>query len=76
MRNIEVLPGSKWKHFKGFIIEVILLARHTETNEDLVVYTHNNTIWARPLSMFLSEEDISLRPDNITKQKYRFERID
>lgn len=34
----KVTPGSKWKHFKGTIAEVITLCKHSETSEDLVVY--------------------------------------
>ena len=42
----------------------------------MVIYEHSGELWARPISIFLSDEDISNRSDNITKQKYRFERID
>ena len=38
-------------------------------------YAHDGDIWARPIEMFPSNEDISSRIDNTTKQKYRFERI-
>lgn len=52
---------------------VIALAKHTETDEELVVYVHDNQIWARPKSLFLSEVDHTKYPD--VKQKYRFELI-
>ncbi len=76
MRNIEINIGSTWRHFKGSIMEVIMIAKNSETLEDMIIYKHNNELWARPISSFLSSEDISLRKDNVTKQKYRFERID
>ena len=41
----------------------------------MVIYTHNNEYWARPLSMFLDKEDVSKRLDNVTHQKYRFEKL-
>ena len=41
----------------------------------MVVYIHNHTYWVRPLSMFEDKTDISSRPDNVTGQKYRFEKI-
>lgn len=71
-----VLKGEKYQHFKGDIMEVIDIAKNSETLEEMVIYKHNNILWARPISMFLSEEDVSHRPDNVTKQKYRFEKIE
>jgi len=52
---------GKYKHFKGMIIEVIGIALHSETMEEMVVYIHNdpakgkdaNTMWVRPKKMFL-----------------------
>ena len=71
----EVKAGQMYKHFKGTIHKVICIAKHSETGEDMVVYTHedNNEIWARPIDMFLSEVDHEKYPD--IKQKYRFELI-
>lgn len=75
MRKETVEPKSIWRHFKGNTIEVICVCKHTEDLSSLVVYTHQKDIWARPIEMFLSEEDVSSRIDNTTNQKYRFERI-
>lgn len=72
---MKIKSKDKFRHFKGFIIEIICLAKNSETLEDMVVYTHNNEYWVRPLSMFLDKTDVSKRPDNITGQKYRFEKI-
>ena len=67
----EIKPGQVYRHFKGFIIKIICIAKHTETKEDLVVYSHDGDTWARPLEMFLSEVDHEKYPD--VKQRYRFE---
>lgn len=69
-RKIEV--GQKYRHFKGTIHEVIAIAKHTETLEDLVIYTHGDQIWARPYDMFAGEVDHEKYPE--IKQKYRFEK--
>lgn len=74
-RDEEVTVGSRWQHFKGDIMEVSALARHTETEEIMVIYEHGASLWARPISSFLDNTDVSNRIDNVTKQKYRFERI-
>lgn len=72
MRKVKV--NGKYRHFKGNIITVIAIAKHTETMEQLIVYEHGNQIWARPYEMFLSEVDHEKYPD--VKQKYRFEEIE
>ena len=72
-RNIK--KGQVYKHFKGFIITILCVCKHTETMEDMVIYTHDKSdkIWARPLNMFFEEVDHEKYP-NVT-QKYRFELI-
>ena len=82
MENREVRPYTVWQHFKGTKAFVIALAKHSETEEDLVIYycmdnegktNHKDGIYARPLKMFLSEVDHEKYPN--IKQKYRFEEI-
>lgn len=72
-KSREVKTGQVYKHFKGTIHKIICIAKHSETKEDMVIYTHDedNEIWARPLNMFLSEVDHEKYPD--INQKYRFE---
>ncbi len=43
---------GKYKHFKGAEIEVIGVAKHSETLEEMVVYIHDGELWVRPISMF------------------------
>lgn len=49
--------GCKYQHYKGGLYEVISLAKHTETNEDMVIYKslHFGTVYARPLLMWFDE---------------------
>lgn len=69
------LKGQKYKHFKiGKVVTVIGLSRHTETEEVSVVYQYEDTIWNRPLDMFMSEVDREKYPDAM--QKYRFELVE
>ena len=48
-----VQPG-KYQHFKGSIYEVIGVAIHSETKEQMVVYKEEftNTLLVRPLKIF------------------------
>ena len=50
----EIKPG-RYRHFKGNEYEVIGLARHSETQEGMVVYRAlygERGIWVRPASMW------------------------
>lgn len=72
---MDVIKGKKYKHFKGHIIKVIEIAKHTETEEMMVVYEHQgtNVVWARPYDMFVSKVDREKYPD--VEQEYRFQLI-
>ena len=60
-KEAQALKLGLYEHFKGFKCEVIGIARHTETLEEMVVYRHlegDTTLWTRPLKMFLEEVEI------------------
>ena len=46
-----------YEHFKGGRYEVIGVARHSETLEEMVVYRNldDHGLWVRPIKMFLEE---------------------
>ena len=51
---MEITPG-KYRHFKGNEYEVLYLARHSETLEEMVVYRAlygERGVWVRPASMW------------------------
>ena len=62
-----------------YLYEIIGTARHTENNEELVIYkplynsecTNGVDYAVRPFKMFMSEVDHEKYPE--IKQKYRFE---
>ncbi len=68
----ELHRGRRYRHFKGNTYELIDIARHSETLEQMVVYRAlygDGEVWVRPLAEFL---------DTVTrdgKTQYRFEEI-
>ena len=63
---MSLLPG-RYRHYKGRDYIVVGVARHSETEEELVVYRTDygdRSLWVRPLSMFQEMVEIEgkLRP--------------
>lgn len=50
----EPRPGE-YRHYKGGLYTVVGVARHSETEEELVVYVcrKDGSLWVRPRKMFL-----------------------
>lgn len=65
---MEIKPG-KYRHFKGMEYEVLYLARHSETEEEMVVYRAlygDGGVWVRPASMWLE----TVERDGKTYQRF------
>ena len=54
-----VVPGV-YRHYKGQHYEVLGVAKHSETEEEFVVYRASygeRGLWIRPLAMFMEHVD-------------------
>ena len=72
MQNQQIKLG-KYRHFKGNEYNVIAVAKHSETLEDMVVYEalYDNKvskIWVRPLKMFLE----TIEKDGKTFKRFEY----
>lgn len=68
----DLKPG-KYRHYKGMDYEVMEVATHTETEEQLVIYRAlygEFGLWARPLTMFL--ETVTVNGETVP----RFRRLE
>lgn len=55
MQSTQVKSGI-YRHYKGQLYQVFSVAKHSESQEDYVVYQclyGDYSIWIRPLSMFI-----------------------
>ena len=56
------LPLGRYRHYKGRDYTVLGVARHSETQEELVVYRQeygDHGLWVRPLAMFVEVVDVN-----------------
>ncbi len=73
MNEIKI---GKYQHFKGNLYEVIGVARHSETLEELVVYKAlydsaefgPDSLWVRPKKMFT--ENVIVKGKEISRFRY------
>lgn len=56
----EIKVGEIWQHYKGGRYIIIGLGVHTETQEDMVIYSpidDRSKVWIRPISMWFNVID-------------------
>jgi len=67
-----MIKKGKYRHYKGNEYEVIDIVKHSETEEDMVLYKTlygDFSLWVRPLDMFMEKVTIE------GKEIQRFKKI-
>lgn len=65
------IKTGKYKHYKGNYYEVLFVAKHSENQEDMVVYRAlygNNQIWVRPARMW--NEIVEIDGNKVSRFEY------
>lgn len=68
--STDIRPG-RYRHYKGPEYTVLGVARHSETEEELVVYRQeygDHGLWVRPRAMFVETVEV----DGRTEPRFRF----
>lgn len=68
---MDAVKLGKYRHYKGNEYEVVGVAKHTETEESLVVYRAlygEQGLWVRPLTMFV--ETVSV--EGVVRPRFSF----
>ena len=58
---MDLIIGGIYRHYKGNLYKALGVARHSETEEEMVVYQKlydDFSLWVRPLGMFTEEIEI------------------
>jgi hypothetical protein len=71
MKQPEHIPLGRYRHYKGQDYSVVGFARHSETEETMVLYVPlygKGGYWVRPLSMFIETVTV----DGVEQPRFQF----
>ena len=71
MKQPEHIPLGRYRHYKGQDYSVVGFARHSETEETMVLYVPlygYGGYWVRPLSMFTETVTV----DGVEQPRFQF----
>jgi hypothetical protein len=71
MQEVYMIPLGIYRHFKGNSYKVVMIAKHSETLEDFVIYQAlygEMGMWIRPLAMF--EEFVEFEGKTVKRFTY------
>lgn len=60
-----MIKNGTYRHYKGRLYRVLGVARHSETEEELVVYQQlygERGLWVRPAAMFSENVEVGGKP--------------
>ncbi|SMF57979.1 Protein of unknown function [Alteromonadaceae bacterium Bs31] len=69
------LKPGRYRHFKGKEYQVLCIAKHSETEQDMVVYRclyGDHSLWVRPLDMFMQAVSIDTRDGQESVPRFEY----
>ena len=61
-QQLQSIPQGIYRHYKGSLYQVLHMAKHSETEESLVIYRclyGEYGVWVRPLAMFTESIEVN-----------------
>jgi hypothetical protein len=71
MPELHSIRMGRYRHYKGNEYQVIGVARHSETEEPMVVYRKlygDGSMWVRPLEMF--EQNVTIDMQSVPRFRW------
>ena len=68
---MATVPTGRYRHYKGREYTVLGVARHSETEEEMVVYRQeygDHGLWVRPRAMFV--ETVEVNGQSVPRFRY------
>jgi hypothetical protein len=64
-------PGQTYRHHRGNLYKCLMLATHSESLDEMVIYQRldNGQVWARPMSVWTQRVDMHNRIDRFVLVK-------
>lgn len=72
MENFDLKPGQVWKHYKGGMYKIILLAKNVEEGDTVDMVVYHKVGETQPYTQSVGRFTESVNHDGKVTQRYEF----